>query len=173
MRNSWWKSHFRDSNQVVVLKKSFFNVTRVNFSFSTKWKGNSMRIFCFIYHSWIIALGLWLTMKWNRNVRWVSHHSHTPLIFPQLNHHFSAIKIWLQKLCGENYQSVQQKRCRNIYLANLLVCMQNKELDPVFLKCPKDVNVIDALEVFTSPSELEVSYFSRINFMFALFFYFF
>ncbi|KAJ8924526.1 hypothetical protein NQ315_007324 [Exocentrus adspersus] len=57
-------------------------------------------------------------------------------------------RVWLYKLCGEPCEGIEMKRCRNIYLANLLVCMQNGVLDPPFLQSPHDIDIMNATEIF-------------------------
>ncbi|KAJ8970893.1 hypothetical protein NQ314_000980 [Rhamnusium bicolor] len=57
-------------------------------------------------------------------------------------------RVWLFKLCGEPCEGIQRKRCRNMYLAQLLISMQNNHLDRPFLESPHDVDIINATEIF-------------------------
>uniref|UniRef100_A0A6P7H494 Uncharacterized protein LOC114344173 n=1 Tax=Diabrotica virgifera virgifera TaxID=50390 RepID=A0A6P7H494_DIAVI len=56
--------------------------------------------------------------------------------------------VWLQKLIGEPCEGVQKKRCRNIYLSNLLVGMQNGLLEKPFMAPARDTDILNAHEVF-------------------------
>ncbi|XP_050515734.1 uncharacterized protein LOC114345139 [Diabrotica virgifera virgifera] len=57
-------------------------------------------------------------------------------------------QVWLQKLIGEPCEGVQKKRCRNIYLSNLLVGMQNGLLEKPFMAPARDTDILNAHEVF-------------------------
>ncbi|KAK4884846.1 hypothetical protein RN001_001117 [Aquatica leii] len=57
-------------------------------------------------------------------------------------------RAWLQKLCGMLCTSIDQKRNRNIYLSNLVLCMQEGKLSGPFLNYPQEVDISDAMTVF-------------------------
>ncbi|XP_074034385.1 uncharacterized protein [Leptinotarsa decemlineata] len=61
---------------------------------------------------------------------------------------YNRYRVWLHKLCGEPCEGIQKKRCRNIYLANLLISMQNGMLERPFQESPFDVDINNATEVF-------------------------
>lgn len=66
--------------------------------------------------------------------------------------------MWLYKLIAEPCDNIQIKRCRNMYLANLLVGMQNGVLEKPFTESPIDVDIMNAFEVFEPiPTSIEVS----------------
>ncbi|ENN82767.1 hypothetical protein YQE_00865, partial [Dendroctonus ponderosae] len=65
---------------------------------------------------------------------------------------------WILKLCTEPCEGVDRKRCRNMYLANLLIHMQSGKLEESFLQSPYYVDISDALQVFGgSPCSIEPS----------------
>lgn len=65
-------------------------------------------------------------------------------------------KIWLYKLIGEPCDGIQRKRCRNIYLSNLLVSMQNNKLEGPFSRNPFETDITDAPQIFgTVPENIE------------------
>ncbi|XP_030763780.1 uncharacterized protein LOC115888254 [Sitophilus oryzae] len=66
---------------------------------------------------------------------------------------FRMSKNWVQKLCTEPYEGIKQKRCRNIYLANLLVNMHNGKLEEPFCQPPFYVDIADAMETFAEIPE--------------------
>ncbi|XP_066146387.1 uncharacterized protein [Euwallacea fornicatus] len=69
---------------------------------------------------------------------------------------FRKCMEWILKLCTEPCEGVDRKRCRNMYLSNLLVHMQNEKLEEPFLRPPFSVDISDAMEVFCSiPDSLE------------------
>lgn len=55
---------------------------------------------------------------------------------------------WLQKLCGEACSTISQKRNRNIFLSNLLLDLQEKQLSGPFTQNPDDINFDDAASYF-------------------------
>lgn len=57
-------------------------------------------------------------------------------------------QVWLQKLCGETIIGVENKRNRNIYLSNLVLCMQEGQLKPPFQGSPMDTDISNARQVF-------------------------
>ncbi|XP_056636814.1 uncharacterized protein LOC130445274 [Diorhabda sublineata] len=57
-------------------------------------------------------------------------------------------QLWLEKLIGEPCEGVQKKRCRNIYLSNLLVGMQNGVLEKPFTDSARDADIMNAHDVF-------------------------
>lgn len=57
-------------------------------------------------------------------------------------------KAWLEKLCGESTIGVENKRNRNIYLSNLVLCMQEGQLSPPFQIPPAEADLSSAREVF-------------------------
>ncbi|KAF7280617.1 uncharacterized protein LOC143204855 [Rhynchophorus ferrugineus] len=57
-------------------------------------------------------------------------------------------KHWIYKLCTDPCEGIKMKRCRNMYLANLLICMHNNKLDEPFLQPPFYVDISDAMNVF-------------------------
>lgn len=60
---------------------------------------------------------------------------------------FRMCRNWILKLCTEPCEGVNRKRYRNMYLSNLLVCMQNGKLEDPFLQPPFYVDISDAMEV--------------------------
>ncbi|XP_045476907.1 uncharacterized protein LOC123682369 [Harmonia axyridis] len=60
---------------------------------------------------------------------------------------------WLRKLLGEKCVGIDSKRCRNIYLTQLLVCMQNNVLEGPFKMAPGEIDISDAFDVFEPISE--------------------
>ncbi|KAF2901326.1 hypothetical protein ILUMI_04860 [Ignelater luminosus] len=65
-------------------------------------------------------------------------------------------RAWLQKLCGEPCDSVDKKRNRNIYLSNLVLCMQEGKLTKLFQQPPNEIDISNALQVFGhQPTEVE------------------
>lgn len=96
--------------------------------------------------------------SWSTNVGY-----HTVLRAPLRSLTRFCVKVWLYKLCGEPCEGIDRKRCRNIYLANLLVCMQNGVLDPPFLQSPHDIDVMNATEVFGPiPDTVEVRMLTKL-----------
>ncbi|CAH1169550.1 unnamed protein product [Phaedon cochleariae] len=67
------------------------------------------------------------------------------IVNPEL---YQKYRVWLHKLCGEPCEGIQSKRCRNLYLANLLINMQNGVLEKPFNESPYDVDISNAIEVF-------------------------
>lgn len=66
-------------------------------------------------------------------------------------------KAWLQKLCGEPCEGVDKKRNRNIYLSNLVLCMQEGKLTEQFQQPPNEVDISNAMQVFGHlPTEVMV-----------------
>ncbi|RZC43002.1 uncharacterized protein BDFB_011753, partial [Asbolus verrucosus] len=64
---------------------------------------------------------------------------------------------WLQKLCGEVCNGIDKKRGRNIYLSQLLLCMQTGNLSKEFLIPANEVDLANAAEVFQlAPDESAV-----------------
>lgn len=61
---------------------------------------------------------------------------------------FSTFQAWLEKLCGEAATGVENKRNRNIYLSNLVLCMQEGQLTPPFQIPPAEADISNAREVF-------------------------
>lgn len=57
-------------------------------------------------------------------------------------------KAWLEKLCGEAIVGVENKRNRNIYLSNLVLCMQEGQLAPPFQISPAEADISNARQVF-------------------------
>ncbi|KAF5283976.1 hypothetical protein FQR65_LT13668 [Abscondita terminalis] len=57
-------------------------------------------------------------------------------------------EAWLQKLIGSLCNSIDEKRNRNIYLSNLVLCMQEGKLTGPFIQHPQDVDISDAMTVF-------------------------
>ncbi|XP_022914679.2 myosin heavy chain, clone 203-like [Onthophagus taurus] len=57
-------------------------------------------------------------------------------------------KSWLERLCGTPCQGVEAKRNRNIFLSNLVLCMQEGRLTGPFLENPKDVDILKASNYF-------------------------
>ncbi|KAB0800105.1 hypothetical protein PPYR_07985 [Photinus pyralis] len=55
--------------------------------------------------------------------------------------------IWLKKLCGSPI-TADKKRGRNIYLSNLILCMQDGKLAGPFLGNPNEVDISDAMQAF-------------------------
>lgn len=52
---------------------------------------------------------------------------------------------------------MEKKRDRNIYLSNLVLCMQEGQLSDVFKQSPNDVHISNALDVFAPiPALIEV-----------------
>ncbi|CAG9765463.1 unnamed protein product [Ceutorhynchus assimilis] len=66
---------------------------------------------------------------------------------------FRMARNWIVKLCCEPCEGVDRKRCRNMYLANLLICMQNGKLEEPFLQPPAYVDISDATQIFGSVPE--------------------
>ncbi|KAJ3638080.1 hypothetical protein MTP99_001488 [Tenebrio molitor] len=62
---------------------------------------------------------------------------------------------WLQKLCGEPCYGIEKKRGRNIYLSQLLLCMQTGTFGKEFQTPVNEVDVANALEVFQLAPEEE------------------
>ncbi|XP_044264548.1 uncharacterized protein LOC123011256 [Tribolium madens] len=62
---------------------------------------------------------------------------------------------WLLKLCGEPCQSVEKKRGRNIYLSQLILCMQTGILGNEFKVPVNEVDVANATQVFQLQPEGE------------------
>jgi hypothetical protein len=46
-------------------------------------------------------------------------------------------RSWINKLCIEKYEGIDQKRNRNLYMCKLLACMQARKLSGPFLQRPK------------------------------------
>lgn len=61
---------------------------------------------------------------------------------------FRMCRNWILKLCTEPCEGVDRKRCRNMYLANLLIHMQSGKLEEPFLQPPYYVDISDALQVY-------------------------
>ncbi|KAK5648308.1 hypothetical protein RI129_003200 [Pyrocoelia pectoralis] len=63
---------------------------------------------------------------------------------------------WLKKLCGSPCATIDKKRCRNIYLSNLILCMQEGKLAGPFRGNPNEVDISDAMQAFEhlTPSNL-------------------
>ncbi|KAF2885988.1 hypothetical protein ILUMI_20185, partial [Ignelater luminosus] len=73
----------------------------------------------------------------------------TNSFFNQLNKKdVDRCRVWLQKLCGETCDGVNKKRNRNIYLSNLVLCMQEGKLTEPFQQPPNEVDISNALQVF-------------------------
>lgn len=61
------------------------------------------------------------------------------------------------KLCSECYKTKEQKRNRNIFLSNLVLCMQNGALGEPFTLPSYEVDVSESAKYFGDPQvELEV-----------------
>ncbi|KAJ3648501.1 hypothetical protein Zmor_020299 [Zophobas morio] len=60
---------------------------------------------------------------------------------------------WLQKLCGEPCYGIEQKRGRNIYLSQLLLCMQTGIFGKEFQVPVNEVNVANAIDIFQLAQE--------------------
>lgn len=60
---------------------------------------------------------------------------------------FRMCRNWILKLCTEPCEGILRKRCRNMYLANLLICMQGGKLEEPFLQPPFYVDISDAMQV--------------------------
>ncbi|XP_019876869.1 uncharacterized protein LOC109604772 [Aethina tumida] len=72
---------------------------------------------------------------------------------------------WLTKLCSERCVGIERKRCRNIYLAQLLLQMQEGKLKGEFLKKPTDVDIIGAMDVFQPiPEDLDEAWSEDVDF---------
>lgn len=54
----------------------------------------------------------------------------------------------MEKLCGEAIVGVDNKRNRNIYLSNLVLCMQEGQLTPPFQISPVEADISNARQVF-------------------------
>ncbi|XP_060531088.1 uncharacterized protein LOC132704831 [Cylas formicarius] len=61
---------------------------------------------------------------------------------------FHKSKLWLYKLCTEPCETIEKKRNRNMYLANLLINMQNSKLEEPFTQSPTHVDISNAMEIF-------------------------
>lgn len=62
----------------------------------------------------------------------------------------------MRKLCGGTYTTREQKRNRNIFLSNLVLCMQSGNLVEPFTIQPHEVNVLECVKYFGDPQvELE------------------
>lgn len=73
---------------------------------------------------------------------------------------------WLHRLLGEKCVGIDSKRCRNIYLTQLLVCMQNNVLEGPFRLAPGEIDISDAFEVFEPISEsCKVKYWNLSRFL--------
>ncbi|EFA06809.2 uncharacterized protein LOC662519 [Tribolium castaneum] len=62
---------------------------------------------------------------------------------------------WLLKLCGEPCQGIEKKRGRNIYLSQLILCMQTGILGNEFKVPVNEVDVANATQVFQLQPEGE------------------
>lgn len=58
-------------------------------------------------------------------------------------------QLWIQKLCDEIYTGRNDKRNRNIFLSNLVLCMEEENLTGPFLKNPPTKGKLpNAAEIF-------------------------
>ncbi|KAI4468961.1 hypothetical protein MML48_2g00002950 [Holotrichia oblita] len=57
-------------------------------------------------------------------------------------------QAWMAKLCGTPCVGVEQKRYRNIFLSNLVLCMQEGKLAGPFIENPQGIHLADAAEYF-------------------------
>ncbi|GJQ82431.1 hypothetical protein Trydic_g11845 [Trypoxylus dichotomus] len=57
-------------------------------------------------------------------------------------------QAWMEKLCGAPFYGVDQKRYRNIFLSNLVLCMQEGKLTGPFVESAQDVDLSDASKYF-------------------------
>ncbi|XP_017780750.1 PREDICTED: uncharacterized protein LOC108565682 [Nicrophorus vespilloides] len=60
----------------------------------------------------------------------------------------NLVQQWLQKLCGQPCQTMEQKRNRNIFLSNLLLNMQDGALSEPFTVSPNEIDYSDATKYF-------------------------
>ncbi|CAH0551963.1 unnamed protein product [Brassicogethes aeneus] len=71
---------------------------------------------------------------------------------------------WLTKLCSERCVGAERKRCRNIYLAQLLLQMQEGKLKGEFLKKPCEVDIITAMDIFQPmPEDLDEAWLEDVD----------
>ncbi|GLV36695.1 Serine Protease Immune Response Integrator [Carabus blaptoides fortunei] len=61
---------------------------------------------------------------------------------------YPICKLWIQKLCDEIYTGRNDKRNRNIFLSNLVLCMEEENLTGPFLKNPPTGKLSNAAEMF-------------------------
>ncbi|VEN48521.1 unnamed protein product [Callosobruchus maculatus] len=57
-------------------------------------------------------------------------------------------EVWLAKLLAEPSEGIDKKRCRNMYLAHLLINMQNGVLEKPFSEPPYDADIRNATQIF-------------------------
>lgn len=56
--------------------------------------------------------------------------------------------VWLHKLIGDPCEGIDKKRGRNLYLANLLIQMQNNKLEAPFTENPFEIDIMKAVDIF-------------------------
>lgn len=70
-------------------------------------------------------------------------------------HEKELVTAWLQKLCGEKCTTVDRKRNRNIFLSNLVLCMEEGKLVPPFNAGPNECDLQDPQNYF-GPTRIDV-----------------